>query len=76
MQRDHFRERSFLILVTRVEDNFAPLEKIVCPVLNMEKVFYPIIFQQNGLVSDSEVFVHKTFPWVPEPKNNFLSFKF
>ena len=33
------RERSFLIVGTRAEDNFAQLEKISHPILNTEKVF-------------------------------------
>ena len=35
------REWSFLILGTRAEDNFAQLEKISYPILNMETVFVP-----------------------------------
>ena len=33
------RERSFLILGTRAEDNFSLLEKISYPILNTKKVF-------------------------------------
>ena len=36
-----FRERSLLTLGTRAEDNFAQLEKISYPILNIETVFVP-----------------------------------
>ena len=53
------REPSLLILGTRTEDNFTQLEKISYPILNKEKFSYPTIFQQHGLVPNTEVFVHK-----------------
>ena len=34
-------ERSYFTLGTRAEDNFAQLEKISCPILNIETVFVP-----------------------------------
>ena len=43
-------ERSFLIMGTRAEDNFAQLDKISYPISNIEIVSYPTIFQQNVLV--------------------------
>ena len=41
MKMLEIRERSFLILGTRAEDNFVQLEKISYPILNIETVFVP-----------------------------------
>ena len=53
----------FLIQGTRAEDNFAQLEKISYPILNIEIVSYPTIFQQNILVPHPEVSVKKIDLW-------------
>ena len=37
--KDLYSGRSFFIVGTRAEDNFAPLEKIPYPILSMAKVF-------------------------------------
>ena len=51
---------SSVILGTAAEDNFAELEKISYPILNIEKVFVPHDHSANGLVPHPEVFVHIT----------------
>ena len=44
---------------SRMEDNFAQLGRFLYPILNIKRISYPTIFQQNGLVPHPDFIVFK-----------------